>query len=106
MSGTCHLFSATTLLPNGAEAIAEEFREQADSRLNEISGRLASLQEALDRAAGPGDLERLEEELKRVRVAYLRARRLSYCGSTREAEVDALLETIKRSLDELYRSAK
>ena len=51
-------------------------------------------------------LEQIEEELKRERVAYLRARRLSYFGGTREAEVDTLLEALKRTLDDLYRSDK
>ena len=36
--------------------------------------------------------------------AYLRARRLNYFGSTREADVDALLDGLRRSLDDLYRN--
>jgi hypothetical protein len=106
MGGTCHLFSAAALLPGSDEAIATEFRVQADSRLGEIAGRLEKIQNSLEQATVPTDLERIEEELKRERVAYLRARRLAYFGSTQEATVDDRLDALKRALDDLYRSSK
>jgi hypothetical protein len=106
MEGSCHLFSATALLPGSNESIVKEFSEQADERLAEISARLEKVQESLDQAAAHSDLERVEQELKRERVAYLRARRLTYFGSTKEAEVDNRLDALKRALDDLYRSGK
>ena len=106
MGGSCYLFSAFTLLPGSVDRLTNEFRTQADNQLEEIIERLDKVSAMLDIAASPAALERAEEELKRERVAYLRARRLAYFGNTKEAEVDARLEALKRSLDELYRSEK
>jgi hypothetical protein len=106
MGGSCYLFSAAALLPGSAERLVEEFRAQADAQLEEIIVRLDRVSAALDAAASPSTLEDVEGELKRERVAYLRARRFAFFGSTQEAEVDARLDALKRSLDELYRSGK
>jgi hypothetical protein len=106
MGGSCYLFSSTAMLPDSDDKLMEELREQADGRLTEIVERLDRVSAALDTAASPSALERAESELKRERVAYLRARRQAYFGSTKEAEVDARLDALKRSLDDLYRSAK
>lgn len=106
MGGTAHLFAATSLLPQGTKQVKDEFCLQADIRLNEIAERLEQMQATLDSVDESGALEQIEEELKRERVAYLRARRRAYFGSTREDDVDALLDALKRSLDELYRSDK
>ena len=106
MGGSAHLFAATSLLPEGTRQVKAEFRLQADCRLIEIAGHLEQIQATLDSVKEPGAMEQVEEELKRERVAYLRARRLAYFGNTREDEVDARLDILKRSLDELYRSEK
>src|SRR5262249_52157922 len=106
MGGSCYLFSATALLPGSAERLVEEFRAQADSKLENINERLDKVSAALEAAASPSALEHAEEELKRERVAYLRARRLAYFGTTKETEVDARLDTLMRSLDDLYRGGK
>jgi len=106
MGGSSYLFAADTRLPGGEDRLTAEFRDQADERLEEIVDRLDKVSARLEHAASPSALERAEGDLKRERVAYLRARRLAYFGSTKEAEVDARLETLKRSLDDLYRSAK
>ena len=82
---------------------ATNFRAAADTRLSDILARLGTIQNALNQADSPHDWERIEEDVKRERVAYLRARRLNYFGSTREAEVDALLDGLKVQLDALYR---
>jgi hypothetical protein len=106
MGGSCYLFSASMLLPGSVERLTEEFRTQADDRLEEIMKRLDSISAALDTTASPAILEQAEGELKRERIAYLRARRLAFFGSTKETEVDARLEALQCSLDELYRSGK
>ena len=106
MGGSCYLFSASALLPGSVERLMEEFRAQADTQLQEIVKRLDSISSALDATASPDVLEQAEGELKRERVAYLRARRLAFFGSTKESEVDARLDALKRSLDKLYRSGK
>lgn len=104
--GTCFLFHAREALPGTDERLAEEFRALADSRLELIIERLDGIRDEVDKAATPGALERAEEELKKERIAYLRARRLSYFGSAREQEVDSRLDSLKVALDELYRSSK
>src|SRR5438874_11135436 len=106
MGGTCQLFAATALLPAGVERLIEEFRASADASLDEISARLDRISAELEGAASPIALERAEEEMKRERIAALRARRLAYSGSNREVEVDAKLEALKRALDDQYRSGK
>jgi exonuclease VII small subunit len=106
MGGSCYLFSAAALMTGSVERLTEEFRTQADSHLEEIIERLEMVSVALDSAASPSALERAEGDLKRERVAYLRARRLAYFGNTKEAEVDARLDALKRSLDDLYRGGK
>lgn len=106
MGGSCHLFGASAVLPGSPERIQREFRELADSRLDEIIARLDRIQDSLEAAASPSALERAEEEIKRERIAYLRAQRLSFFGSTREPEVEVRLEELKRSLDDLFRSGK
>lgn len=106
MGGTSHLFSATAVLPEGAQRLQHEFRSQTDGRLNEIAERLAVLQTAFETANIAIDTERVEEEVKRERVAYLRIRRLAYFGSTRETDVDNRLENLQRALEEMNRSDK
>lgn len=106
MGGSCHLFGAVSLLPDGPARLKDEFRAQADRRLEDITVKLDSIRATLDAVASPADLERAEEEIKRERVAYLRARRLAYFGSSREAEVDSRLDALKGTLDDLYRSGK
>ena len=106
IGGTCHLFAATALLPGDFESLEADFRAQADSRLEELAARLDRVKASLDSAASPSALEQAEEDLKRERIAYLRARRLAFFGSSRESEVDSRLEDLKRALDDLYRSGK
>jgi hypothetical protein len=104
MGGSCQLFAATAMLPGGTERIAREFGALADERLGEVIERLDRLSSTLSGIIEPNALEQAEEDLKRERVAYLRARRLAHCGSTRGAEVDARIDKLRRALDELYRS--
>lgn len=106
MRGTYHLFTASPLLTGGAERLADGFRSLADSRLDEIIERLDKAQATLQEADDPAIVDRIEEELKRERVAYLRARRLAYCGSTQEAVVEAGLDALQQALDDMYRSGK
>ena len=106
MGGSCYLFSAASMLPGGDERLREEFRVEADSQLEAILERLDQASASRDDATGPGALEQAEEQLKRERVANLRARRLAFFGSSKEVEVDTRLNALKRSLDEFYRSGK
>src|SRR5262249_33043743 len=71
MGGACHLFSASTVLPESPERLEAEFRALADARLEDISARLGGVKESLDAAASPSALEKAEEEIKRERIAYL-----------------------------------
>ena len=104
MEGTSHLFSASTALPGGAERLADAFRNAADARLAEVVRNLDTVSDVLDGAVTPADWEQAEEALKRERVAYLHARRRAYFGSTHGAQVDELLDRLRRRLDDLYRT--
>jgi hypothetical protein len=106
MGGSCFLFQSSALLPGGSEEIVNRFRDAADARLDEIIIRLGGIQKTMDEAVTLTDLERIEGELKRERVDYLRTRKLAYFGSTKEAAVDSLLESLKNRLDNIYRSEK
>lgn len=106
MGGTCFLLTARESVGGTDERLKEEFRVLADSRSEEIAARLDRISEALESAACPSALERAEDDLKRERIAWLRARRLAYFGSARESEVDSRLESLKQALDDLYRSVK
>jgi hypothetical protein len=95
-------------LLKGADEIAAGFRALADARLAEIAVRLERIQSALDIADDPAALEQAEDDLKRERVAYLRARKLAYVGGSpeQEADVDSRLERLRRTLDEQYRGGR
>lgn len=104
--GTCYLFSTSALLPGSDARLIGEFQAIADDKIAEIVQRLEAIQTRLEAAATPSDLERVEGDLKRERISYLRARRQAYFGSTREAEADERLDALKRALDDLYRTGK
>jgi hypothetical protein len=106
MGGTCYLFKASPFFPEEARRLADGFRDLADAAFEEIARRVERAQAALGEAASLTALEAAEEELKRERVAFLRARRLAYFGSDRETEVEERLDALRRSLDELHRNGK
>src|SRR6185312_1251564 len=95
MGGTYHLFKASTFFPEGDERLAAGFRALADTAFEEIAERVEAARNALTEAASLTELEAAEEELKRERVAYLRARRLAYSGSDREAAVATQLDALR-----------
>jgi len=106
MGGTYHLFKASTFFPEGDARLAGGFRDLADTAFEEIAKRVEAAQSALTKAAGLTALEAAEEELKRERVAYLRAKRLAYFGSDKATAVGKQLDTLRRSLDDLHRHGK
>jgi hypothetical protein len=106
MGGTYHLFKASAFFPEGDTRLAEGFRDLADTALEEIAERVEAAQSALEKAASLTALEAAEEELKRERVAYLRARRLAYFGSEKEAAVETQLDALRCALDDLHRNGK
>jgi hypothetical protein len=106
MGGTYHLFHAKAFFPDGDARLAEGFQGLADATFQEIAQRIEAAQSALGEAASLTALEAAEEELKRERVAYLRARRLAYFGSKTGAEAEARLDALRRSLDDLHRNGK
>ncbi|MCA1596377.1 MAG: hypothetical protein LC772_08140 [Chloroflexi bacterium] len=106
MGGSCHLFSASSLLPGEDERLHQEFRSQADTQMDQIVQRLTALRSELESAATLPELEQAEDALKRERVSYLRARRLAFFGSPRSAEVDHHLDSLRAALDSLHRMDK
>lgn len=106
MGGSCHLFAAKSLLPGEDERLREGFRAQADSRMEPMAERLLALRSELESAATLSELEQAEEALKKERVSYLRARRLAFFGSSKSAEVDVCLDSLRKALDSLHRMDK
>jgi len=102
MGGTCHLFSAATLLPGGSEEIIAGFHALADTRLSEIVTRLEQIQGALDEADDIAALDRIADSLKQERITYLHAQKRAYFGGTpeREQEVESRFEWLKSALEE------
>ncbi len=98
MGGTYHLFRSQTTLPQGEPRLIEAFRKLADVRLASLQARLEELKGNLS----PETMEKAETELKNVRIAYLRSRRLSYFGSSLEPVLEEQLKEIRHALDEQY----
>lgn len=106
MGGTYHLFKATAFFSEGDTRLADGFRDLADTAFEEIAGRIEAASHALTEAANLAALEAAEEDLKRERVAYLRARRLAYFGSDKDAIAETQLDALRRALDDLHRIGK
>jgi hypothetical protein len=106
MGGSCHLFAAEALLPNGDQRLVDSFISLADERLKEIAYRLAGVQDALESASALDEVEAVEEDLKKERVAYLRGQRMAYFGSIQAGEVERRLDRIREALDGLHRNQK
>lgn len=98
MGGTYHLFRGHTTLPQGEQRLVEAFRALADVRLATLEARIEDLRGGLT----PEVVEKAEVELKNIRIAYLRSRRLGYFGSAMEPILEARLEGLRRALDEHY----
>ncbi len=89
-----------------SEKLIERFRILADERLRTALTRLRELELKLSDIGQISDFERAEDELKKERVAFLKARRLNYFGSDLEVEVEAALDRVRSELDRLARGAK
>ena len=106
MGGSCHLFSSSSALPGEDDRIRDEFRTQADAQMQQIAARITALRAELESAITLTALEQVEESLKKERVSYLRARRLSFFGNSGAAEVDNQLDSLREALDNLHRMDK
>lgn len=105
MDGTYHLFTAKCIFADGGERIVDSFRQLADMRYEEIAARTRIVEASLEAAVSLTALEGAEEDLKRERIAYLKAKRLAYFGSDRENEVERRLDTLRSSLDDIHRGS-
>jgi uncharacterized iron-regulated protein len=106
LGGSATLLRSEGLAEKDNKQIIEKFQKAADSRLEEILGRLESLRQAVREVAEPSDLESAEDGLKRERHAYLKARRLNFFGSSNEARVDKEIDAIRAAIDKRTRSLK
>ena len=95
MGGIYHLFQASAFFTEGSERLEEGFRALADAAFEKIAWRMEAIQSAMTENASLTALEGAEEELKRERVAYLRAKRLAYFGSDKEAAAEKRLERVR-----------
>jgi hypothetical protein len=101
MGGTATLFHAVPLHENEDDAVIKAFKELADERYRAILGRIEASLTILSGRVSVGDVEVAEESLMRERVAFLRAQRLAYLGGTIEVQVEAKLEQLRKTLDEI-----
>jgi len=106
MGGTAHLFSSQGQLPGGDDRIVGQFHHAAHQRNATILKRLDKILTNAEAAVNLTDLVELEEQLKRERVGYLRARRIAYFGSPTDPEVDDRLDTVRKALDRHQRGMK
>lgn len=106
MGGTYHLFRASAFFPEGNDRLAEGFRVLAGTSFEKIAVRITAIEGAMSDDAGLTGLEEVEEELKRERVAYLRATRLAYFGSDKKETAEKRLDALRDSLDDTHRNRK
>lgn len=98
VGGECHLFAASTLLPNETQVLIGKFREQAAKGLSEIGERLDALEIALDDKLGAEELIAAEEVLRRERTTFLRLKTTAHFGSDEDAAIEGHLEELRQRL--------
>lgn len=98
LGGECHLFAASTLLPNEAEVLIGKFREQAGKGMSEIMQRLDALEIVLDDKLGADELEMMEETLRRERTTFLRLKGIAHFGSNEASLLESRLEELRGRL--------
>jgi hypothetical protein len=104
LGGSVIHLKAQAFAMKDSHEIVERFRRSADTRVNEILVRLEAL--SIPEIHSEAALAELEEALKRERLAYLKARRLNYFGSSLEPEVESRLSSIRLNLDAFMRGEK
>lgn len=104
MGGSAILLRAVGMTRRDSAQMVERFRKAADARMVEVLERLRDIK--LPETHSLEAIEEAEGALKRERFAYLKLRRLSYCGSDREAEVEERLAEIRREIDRFVRGVK
>lgn len=92
--GIAILLRASGMGENDEAEIEAKFRVAADSRMEELLGNLDRIDDRLSELGSLDSLAKLDEALKRERLAYLKARRLNYFGSELEPEVDLRLKEL------------
>lgn len=103
--GHYHLLNSSATEIEDAK-LKERFIALADERLIERQRRLVALIDSLDGLSTIAELEHVEEELKRERVAFLKVLRLNFFGSNEQQKVQDLLEEARTRLDFLARGGK
>jgi hypothetical protein len=102
MGGTATLFHSVPLSEGDDEAVITALKALADERYRAIKARIEVAMAILQgNNVTVSDIELAEESLMRERVAFLRAQRIAYLGGTTESEVDAALEELRVTLDEI-----
>lgn len=89
-----------------SDKLVSRFRSVADDRMRTALIRLGELESKLPDIGPVADFERAEDELKRERVAFLKARRMNFFGSDLEKEVEAALDRVRQELDLIARGTK
>lgn len=88
--------------PTGTdEDLQAIFRAAADKRYAPIESELESCRAKMEGQVSLADVESIEQDVTRNRIAYLRAKRISYFGGDLEESIEALLRELRRTLDAL-----
>ena len=95
--------TAITLRASGTSEFDEgeieaKFRAAADARMVELLAGVERVADSLARVRFLDSLSKIDDALKRERLAYLKARRLNYFGSHLEAQVDSRLKDLATQL--------
>lgn len=96
--GTAILLRASGTGDHDEAEIEAKFRVAADSRMEELLANLERVGDGLSELGSLDSLAKLDDALKRERLAYLKARRLNYFGSDLESQVDSRLAELAARL--------
>src|ERR1022692_2527665 len=87
MGGSALVLKATGMESWDSELLVERFRKAADARMLEMLKSIGAIDAAFPESHSFESLAKVDEAVKRERIAYLKARRLNYFECDMEAQV-------------------
>lgn len=102
MGGVAYVFQATSLPPGQEARLVEAFRRAASERYGRLREDLSRMRRGLAGKPSGEEIEELEEEMKRARVALLRLKARTPFPVYDEEEVERLLRQVQGRLERHY----
>ncbi|MBS0162615.1 MAG: hypothetical protein JSS48_08595 [Nitrospira sp.] len=96
--GTAISLRASTCSEADDEEIEGRFRAAADVRMSDVLASLEKIRASADEVGTLEGVSKVDDALKRERIAYLKARRLNYFGSDLEKVVESRLAELSDRL--------